>query len=65
MANHGLAFVMQDVVAEELASGKLVKVLEDWTPPFSGYHLYYPDRHNLSPAFRVVVDELVRRRSGR
>ena len=61
-AGHGLAFVMMDTVAGELAAARLVAVLEDWSPPFSGYHLYYPDRHNLSPAFRAVVEELVRRR---
>lgn len=62
LAGHGLAYIMRDGVAGELAAGLLVAVLEDWSPPFSGYHLYYPDRHNLSPAFRVVVDELVHRR---
>ena len=65
LAGYGLAYVMKDSVAGELATGRLVAVLEDWSPPFSGYHLYYPDRHNLSPAFRVVVDELVRRREDR
>ena len=60
---HGLAYIMADTVAGELAAGQLVPVLEDWSPPFAGYHLYYPDRHNLSPAFRAVVDELVRRRA--
>lgn len=62
LAGHGLAYLMRDAVAEEVSDGRLVAVLEDWSPPFSGYHLYYPDRHNLSPAFRVVVDALVRRR---
>jgi len=33
-------------------------VLEDWTPPFSGYHLYYPSRRQASPAFSLVVDAL-------
>ncbi|MDE2434769.1 MAG: LysR family transcriptional regulator [Sphingomonadales bacterium] len=62
IAGHGLAYVMMDSIADEIAAGRLVTVLEDWSPPFSGYHLYYPDRHNLSPAFRIVVEELLRRR---
>lgn len=62
LAGHGLAYVMRDIAAAELADGRLVAVLEEWSPPFAGYHLYYPDRHNLAPAFRAVVNELVRRR---
>jgi DNA-binding transcriptional LysR family regulator len=40
----GLAIVMEDMVAPFIADGRLVRVLEDWSPPFSGYHLYYPTR---------------------
>ncbi len=58
LAGHGLAYAMIDRIENELASGALVPVLEDWSPPFAGHHLYYPDRRNLSPAFRVVLDEL-------
>jgi DNA-binding transcriptional LysR family regulator len=35
-----------------------VRTLEDWTPPFAGYHLYYPSRRQASPAFSLVVDAL-------
>lgn len=58
LAGHGLAYAMTDRIAGPLASGALVPVLEDWSPPFAGHHLYYPDRRNLSPAFRAVLDEL-------
>lgn len=54
----GLAFVLEDHVREELADGRLIRVLSDWCPPFSGYHLYYPSRRQLSPAFAVLVDAL-------
>ena len=57
-AGHGLAYVMEDSVQAQLADGRLVRVLEDWCPPFAGHHLYYPDRHDLSPAFVAVVREL-------
>jgi len=52
----GLACVMEDLVLPLIAEGRLVRVLEDWTPPFSGYHLYYPDRRQVSPAMRRLVD---------
>lgn len=57
-AGHGLASIPIDQVQEDLASGKLVRVLADWCPPFSGYHLYYPSRRQNSLAFRLLVDAL-------
>lgn len=57
----GLACVMDDMVEKAVAAGRLVRVLEDWCPPFSGYHLYYPDRRQMSPAMRRLVDALKRR----
>lgn len=54
----GVAYVPDDLVAAELSAGTLVTLLEDWTPPFPGYYLYYPSRHQNAPAFRVVVDAL-------
>jgi len=54
----GLACVMEDQAAALVAAGKLVPVLEDWCPPFSGYHLYYPDRRQLPPAFALLVNAL-------
>ncbi|OYU35270.1 LysR family transcriptional regulator [Novosphingobium sp. PASSN1] len=63
LAGLGLAFVMTDRIAVELDSGALVPVLEEWSPPFSGYHLYYPDRRNLTLGFRALLDELRSRAS--
>jgi len=54
----GLGFVMEDHVAEHVSAGTLVRVLEDWCPPFAGYHLYYPSRRQPSAAFSVLVDAL-------
>ncbi|MFM2370876.1 MAG: hypothetical protein RIS85_598 [Pseudomonadota bacterium] len=62
LAGHGLACVIEDTaLTDHIAAGRFVRVLEDWCPPFAGHHLYYPDRRNLSPAFRVLLDELRRR----
>lgn len=58
MAGLGLAIVLEDQITEQLVGGTLVRVLEDWCPPFPGYHLYYPSRRQLSPAFAVVASAL-------
>ena len=54
----GLAYVPEDQVAADIASGRLVRVLEDWCAPFPGYHLYYASRKLQSPAFALVVKAL-------
>lgn len=57
-AGFGLGFVMEDQAAAHLEDGRLVRVLEDWCPPFPGYHLYYPSRRQPSAAFAVLVEAL-------
>jgi DNA-binding transcriptional LysR family regulator len=54
----GLAFALEDYVAEHIARGKLVRVLEDWCPPFEGYFLYYPSRRHQPPALQALVNAL-------
>jgi DNA-binding transcriptional LysR family regulator len=54
----GLAYMPEDLVLNDIAKGRLVRVLEDWCPPFPGYHLYYPSRRRASQAFQLVVDAL-------
>jgi DNA-binding transcriptional LysR family regulator len=57
-AGLGLAYIFRDSVEGELADGSLLAVLSDWTPPFPGYHLYYPSRRQQSPAFAVLLETL-------
>ncbi|NLG75367.1 MAG: LysR family transcriptional regulator [Xanthomonadaceae bacterium] len=54
----GLAYMPEDQVLPYLAEGRLIRVLEDWCPPFPGYHLYYPSRRHSSPAFSLLLDAL-------
>lgn len=54
----GLAYMPEDLVLDQIESGKLVRVLADWCPPFPGYHLYYPSRRQTSPAFTLLRDAL-------
>jgi DNA-binding transcriptional LysR family regulator len=58
LAGLGLAYLPEDVVREHLAKGRLVRVLADWSPRSSGYHLYYPSRRQHTPAFSLLVDAL-------
>lgn len=54
----GLAFVSDERVAAELASGKLVRVLEDWCQPFPGFFLYYPSRRQQPPALSALINAI-------
>jgi len=58
MAGLGLAYLPEDQVLIHIAAGRLTRVLADWCPPFSGYHLYYPSRRQPMSAFSVVVEAL-------
>lgn len=54
----GIAYIPEDMVEDDLRSGRLIKVLDEYSIQFSGYHLYYPHRRQQSPALRLVIDTL-------
>jgi DNA-binding transcriptional LysR family regulator len=54
----GLAYMPEDQALAHIADGRLIRVLDDWCPQFPGYHLYYPSRRHVSPAFAMLVDIL-------
>lgn len=54
----GLAYVPEELAAPYLADGRLKQVLTNWCPYFQGYHLYYPNRRQASPAFSAFVEAL-------
>jgi len=54
----GLASVFEAQVAEHIASGRLIRVLEDWCPPYPGFFLYYPSRRQTPPALAALVEAL-------
>lgn len=58
LAGFGLTYLPEDMVKTHLAKRHLVRVLADWCPTFSGYHLYYPSRRHHTPAFSLLVDAL-------
>ncbi|MGH9158949.1 MAG: LysR family transcriptional regulator [Vicinamibacteraceae bacterium] len=52
----GLALVAEDRAAPHLAQGELMRVMEDWTPPFPGFFLYYPHRKQQPAALAAVIE---------
>lgn len=57
-AGAGVTMVREDRVRDELARGALVIVLAEFSVPFPGYYLYFPQRRQASPALRALVDYL-------
>ena len=55
---YGIAYLLHDIVRPLLDDGRLVHVLADWSPPFPGYHLYFPSRRQQLPAFALVIEAL-------
>jgi len=54
----GLSYVPEDIAEPHVEAGRLIRVLEDWSPYYSGFHLYYPSRRQASPAFALLVEAL-------
>lgn len=58
VSGYGIAYLPENLVESDIASGRLVQILDDWSPRFPGYYLYYPSRRQNSPAFKVIIDAL-------
>jgi DNA-binding transcriptional LysR family regulator len=58
LSGFGLGYVPEDLVQAYLSKGQLVRVLQDWRPSWSGYHLYYPRSRQASPAFALLLEAL-------
>ncbi|NUB11446.1 LysR family transcriptional regulator [Azospirillum brasilense] len=56
LENMGIGFFMESDVQGDLAAGRLVRILEDWTPPLERLCLYYPSRRHPSAAFKAFID---------
>ncbi len=59
----GVAYVLEGQASPSIAEGRLIRLLEDWTPAFPGYFLYYPSRHQTPPVLAALVATLRRWRS--
>lgn len=58
LAGRGLVYLPEGQLTPYIDDGRLVRVLEEWCEPFSGYHLYYPSRRQPTPAFALLVEAL-------
>ena len=58
LAGIGFAGLPEQQVRTQLDKAELVRVLANWCPPFTGYHLYYPSRRQPTAAFALLVDAL-------
>jgi DNA-binding transcriptional LysR family regulator len=58
LAGLGLAYLIEDQVGSALKTGALIRVLDDWCPPFPGFFLYYPGRRQVSPALAAFIDAI-------
>jgi DNA-binding transcriptional LysR family regulator len=54
----GLAYIPEEMILPYVADGRLVRVLQKFSPPWDGYYLYYPSRRQASPAFVKVIEAL-------
>jgi DNA-binding transcriptional LysR family regulator len=54
----GIAYTIEPPAEPFLRSGALVRVLEEWLPPYEGYFLYYPGRRQVPLALRALIEML-------
>ncbi len=57
-AGAGITFAVVDTLRPFVERGELVPVLENYCPPYAGFHLYYPNRRNLAPKLRALIDHV-------
>lgn len=58
LADVGIALAYEDQVVDDIAQRRLIRVLEDWTPPFPGFFMYYPSRRHQRAALAALVEAL-------
>jgi DNA-binding transcriptional LysR family regulator len=61
----GIAYVLEEQAEAHIVTGRLVRLLEDWTPPFPGYFLYYPSRRQMPSTLTALIAVLQRGRKSR
>jgi DNA-binding transcriptional LysR family regulator len=60
LAGLGVSCLVAEIVAPDVAAGRLEEVLADWMPVFPGFHLHHPSRRQMRPALRALIDHLKR-----
>jgi DNA-binding transcriptional LysR family regulator len=52
----GLAYISEASIADHIAAGNLISVLEDWSPPYPGLSLYFAQRRQMPARLRALID---------
>ena len=60
LAGGGITFALEETFRPYLERGELISVLADYLPPFPGLFLYFPNRRNMAPKLRALVDHVQR-----
>lgn len=63
LAGYGLAYVSEWEIAEDIRAGRLIPLMEDWSPPFPGLSLYYPGHRHVPAGLRAFIGLIQERRS--
>jgi len=58
LAGFGIAYIPEDMAQDHIQEGSLQRILEDWCPPYKGYHIYYASRRHSSQAFSLLINAL-------
>jgi DNA-binding transcriptional LysR family regulator len=58
LAGLGIGYVLEDRARAHFQAGALVRLLQEWCPPFPGFHLYYPGQRQLSPALGAFIEAI-------
>lgn len=58
LAGGGITFATEETFRPHIESGALVSLLEDYLPPFPGFYLYFPNRRNMAPKLRALIDHI-------
>lgn len=58
LAGGGITFAPEETFRPFVTSGELVPLLEGFLPPFPGFFLYFPQRRNMAPKLRALIDHI-------
>jgi len=54
----GISYMLEGYIASHLAEGRLIPLLENWSRPYAGYHLFYPSRRQMPAKLKALVEFL-------
>jgi len=58
LAGGGITFALEETFRPYIVRGELITALDDYLPPFPGFFLYFPNRRNMAPKLRALIDHV-------